>query len=88
MGCPLVGDKEYGDVEANRRLARRNAHRVMTDRPLLHSMSLEFEHPFTEEFVVFKSPMPEDMWRVAADILHSSGTREQREEFRELQNLR
>lgn len=86
--CPLVGDKEYGDVEANARLARRGAHRVVTDRPLLHSMSLEFEHPFTKKRMVFRSPMPDDMWEVASDILRSSGTREQKKEFHELQAVR
>lgn len=83
-----MGDREYGDLEANYRASRRRYHRVNANRPLLHSMTLEFEHPFTHKFMAFKSPMPDDMWAVADDILRTSGTPGQRQEYGALQELR
>ena len=88
IGCPIVGDKEYGDLEANQRVARRAASRVDARRPLLHSVSLEFTHPFTNTPMSFKAPMPADMWEAAQNILRVSGTREQQEAFGQLQELR
>lgn len=82
-----MGDKEYGDWEANDRVSRRNAFRVDARRPLLHSMTLEFTHPFTNKPMSFRAPMPFDMWETAEKILRSSGTQDQRQEFAELQEL-
>ncbi|CAM9557484.1 unnamed protein product, partial [Hapterophycus canaliculatus] len=88
IGCPIVGDREYGDPEANMKAARRMANRVEAERPLLHSVSLEFVHPFTNKLMSFKAPMPADMWETAEKILRVSGTREQQEGFGQLQELR
>ena len=85
MGHPIVGDKEYGDLDADFRLSRRNANRVDTHRPLLHSMTLEFNHPFTNKRMSFRAPIPTDMWETTDNILRASGTPEQQEEFAELQ---
>ncbi|CAN0307534.1 unnamed protein product, partial [Ectocarpus fasciculatus] len=88
IGCPIVGDREYGDPEANFRASRRSAQRVEAQRPLLHSVSLEFIHPFTNKPMSFKAPMPPDMWETAQNILRVSGTPEQQEAFGKLQELR
>lgn len=85
LGHPIVGDKEYGDSEADYRLSRRNANRVDVHRPLLHSMTLEFNHPYTNKRMSFRAPIPADMWETADNILRASGTVEQQEEFGELQ---
>lgn len=69
-------------------MARRAASRVDARRPLLHSVSLEFTHPFTNTPMSFKAPMPSDMWEAAQNILRASGTREQQEAFGQLQELR
>lgn len=68
-------------------MSRRNAYRVDARRPLLHSVSLEFTHPFTNKPMCFRAPMPHDMWEVAQNILRASGTPEQRQHFGELQEL-
>lgn len=86
-GCPVVGDKEYGDFAANERVSRRSHNRIVAKRPLLHSMSLEFVHPITKKAMTFRSAMPNDMWDVASHILRS-GTSAQRREFKNLQELR
>ncbi|CAN0113672.1 unnamed protein product [Ectocarpus sp. 4 AP-2014] len=88
IGCPIVGDREYGDPEANFRVSKRSAHRAEVQRPLLHSVSLEFIHPFTNKPMSFKAPMPPDMWETAQNILRVSGTPEQQEAFGKLQELR
>lgn len=46
-GCPIVGDKKYGQ-------ASRKAKRLC-----LHAQSLAFEHPMTHKQVSFSSPLPE-----------------------------
>ncbi|CAM9419368.1 unnamed protein product [Discosporangium mesarthrocarpum] len=85
QGCPIVGDRVYGDHEANARVGKRSSHRISPPRPLLHAATLAFQHPFTGEELFFSTPMPRDMWLPAWDILRSSGTPEQRHRFQELQ---
>lgn len=55
LGCPVVGDKTYGDAEADRRLTRRPS------RQLLHAVELSFIHPGTKSRVTFSAPPPDDM---------------------------
>ena len=55
LGCPVVGDRLYGDVEKDRRL------RVKPKRHLLHAVELSFLHPKTGRRVTFAAPPPEDM---------------------------
>ena len=55
MGCPVVGDAEYGDPVRDRRLRRRPG------RPLLHAVELSFLHPATGRRVTFSSPPPADL---------------------------
>lgn len=50
LGCPLIGDSLYGG-EMTKGI----------DRQALHCERLEFRHPFTNEMLVFKAPLPEDM---------------------------
>ena len=55
LGCPVVGDRLYGDAEKDRRL------RVKPKRHLLHAVELSFLHPKTGRRVTFAAPPPEDM---------------------------
>lgn len=55
LGCPLVGDKTYGDAVRDRRL------RVRPQRQLLHAVELAFPHPVSGRTVTFVSPPPADI---------------------------
>lgn len=55
LGCPVVGDRLYGDAEKDRRL------RVKPKRHLLHAVELSFLHPKTGRRVTFAAPPPDDM---------------------------
>lgn len=55
LGCPLVGDRLYGDAAADRRLRHRPT------RTLLHAVELSFLHPHTHVRVDFTSPPPDDL---------------------------
>ena len=45
LGCPIVGDRLYGDP-------------TLSERLLLHAEALEFTHPTTGKRVLFQSPAP------------------------------
>ena len=55
LGCPIVGDRLYGDAVKDRRL------RVKPRRHLLHAVELSFIHPKTGKRVVFTAPPPADI---------------------------
>ena len=55
LGCPVVGDRLYGDAMRDRRL------HVRPKRQLLHSVELTFLHPRTRRSVTFAAPPPPDL---------------------------
>ena len=55
LGCPIVGDRLYGDAVKDRRL------RVKPRRHLLHAVELSFIHPKTGKKVIFAAPPPADI---------------------------
>ena len=55
LGCPIVGDRLYGDAVKDLRL------RVKPRRHLLHAVELSFIHPKTGKRVVFTAPPPADI---------------------------
>jgi len=55
LGCPVVGDRLYGDAAKDRRL------RVKPKRHLLHAVELSFLHPRTKKRVTFAAPPPPDL---------------------------
>ena len=55
LGCPIVGDRLYGDAVKDRRL------RVKPRRHLLHAVELSFIHPKTGKRVVFTAPPSADI---------------------------
>lgn len=52
MGCPLLGDRIYGNKESHNRYI---------DRAALHAWKVSFYHPFTHERISLEAPLPEDM---------------------------
>lgn len=55
LGCPVVGDKTYGDAAKDRSL------RVKPRRHLLHAVQIEFPHPTTGRVVRFAAEPPPDI---------------------------
>lgn len=55
LGCPIVGDRLYGDSAADCRL------RSKPNRLLLHAVELSFLHPITGHRVTFAAPPPPDL---------------------------
>lgn len=55
LGCPVVGDRLYGDAVKDRRL------RTKPKRDLLHAVELSFLHPKTGRRLTFAAPPPEDL---------------------------
>jgi 23S rRNA pseudouridine1911/1915/1917 synthase len=55
LGCPIVGDKLYGDAKLDSRL------RIRPHRQLLHAVELAFRHPSSGEVVCFAAPPPDDI---------------------------
>lgn len=51
LGCPLLGDKEYGGP-------------CGLERPALHAWSIRLRHPFTGEALCWRAELPEDMREV------------------------
>jgi RluA family pseudouridine synthase len=56
VGCPIVGDSLYGQVELNQELRTR----LRIERQLLHAATLEFSHPMSGARLHFESPLPDD----------------------------
>ena len=55
LGCPVVGDRLYGDAAKDRHL------RVKPKRHLLHAVELSFLHPKSGKRVTFVAPPPSDL---------------------------
>ena len=55
LGCPIVGDRTYGNAEKDRHMKHRPS------RQLLHAVELSFFHPVTHKRVTFAAPPPEDL---------------------------
>lgn len=55
LGCPVVGDRTYGDAMKDRRL------RTRPSRHLLHAVELSFLHPRTHKRMTFSAPPPADL---------------------------
>jgi len=55
LGCPVVGDRLYGDAAADRRL------HVKPKRQLLHAVELTFRHPGTGRRLTFVAEPPPDI---------------------------
>ncbi len=75
-GHPLLGDAVYGagfKTKAARLSAPAQAALKSLDRQALHAARLGFEHPITGEELLFESPLPEDLMRLAITLKQASG---------------
>lgn len=66
MGCPIVGDDIYGQVELNQKLRKE----LGLSRMLLHAAALEFRHPRTEELICLEAPLPKDFTTILKQLAH------------------
>ena len=55
LRAPVLGDSLYGALDVNRRF------RTAAHRPMLHALTLAFQHPFTDEDISITAPLPHDM---------------------------
>lgn len=55
LGCPVVGDRTYGNAAKDRAL------RVRPPRQLLHAVRLEFPHPRTNQMMRFVVEPPQEI---------------------------
>ncbi|MBA4750241.1 MAG: RluA family pseudouridine synthase [Alphaproteobacteria bacterium] len=70
LGHGLLGDALYGSVPRRVSPILKNAVKELLledERPALHAYELQLRHPRTDEMLVFKVPMPEDL--LALDAL-------------------
>src|SRR5690606_12602655 len=68
LGHPLLGDQVYGTGYKSKESqlgedARRGLARLK--RQALHAYQLGFEHPVTKKAVLFESPLPADLQKLA-----------------------
>jgi 23S rRNA pseudouridine1911/1915/1917 synthase len=61
LGAPLLGDPRYGGP---RRVGETAVARVM-----LHALRLEIDHPLTGARLLLEAPIPEDLRRLASELL-------------------
>jgi len=59
QGCALLGDDRYGDREQNKRFRKLGMKRLA-----LHAQFLGFNHPVTEEQVLFEAPLSSDFKQI------------------------
>ncbi len=55
LRAPVLGDSLYGALDVNRRF------RTAAQRPMLHALTLAFQHPITGEDISVTAPLPDDM---------------------------
>lgn len=55
LGCPILGDKVYGNKSANTHFK--------AERHLLHAYRLNFIHPETQQKMELKAPIPQDFFK-------------------------
>jgi tRNA pseudouridine65 synthase len=56
----IIGDKKHGDWRHNRMFLEQLGSPCL----LLHAAALTFEHPYTNQIVQIKAPLPENMRRL------------------------
>ena len=56
IGCPIIGDKAYGDKKLNSYVARN----MSIHRQMLHARELIFVHPITKKRLHIEAPYPTD----------------------------
>lgn len=80
VGCPVVGDKDYGGrspgvIKRGTFLPQFKEILKLIDRQALHSSEMMFAHPRTGKKVKFNAPLPDDMKQVFAYLKSIKTTR-------------
>jgi 23S rRNA (uracil1939-C5)-methyltransferase len=57
IGHPILGDDRYGHATTNRYFEEKNG----LDRPFLHCVRLEIDHPENGEHLIVEAPLPGDL---------------------------
>lgn len=60
QGTPVLGDPLYGNEKINRQ--------YQVTRQMLHAHCLRFTHPFSNKYLEFKAPIPEEMSKISQNI--------------------
>ena len=60
IGCPILGDKAYGDKKINSYMSRHQG----IARQMLHARVLSFVHPSTKKRLHIEAPYPEDFQKM------------------------
>lgn len=60
IGMPILGDNVYGYDKAN--------NKYDIQRQLLHAEQIQLKHPVTQEEIVLKAPLPQDIINIAQSI--------------------
>ena len=63
IGLPILGDKIYGDWQANREFKNAGVARC-----LLHAERYQLNHPLSGKLIQFKAPLPKDFLRVLENL--------------------
>ncbi len=63
LECPILGDKLYGDWEANRKLRSTGVKRC-----LLHAERYQINHPLSGKLLRFDAPLPKDFEDVLSNL--------------------
>ncbi len=65
IGHPVLGDKIYGKKSE---IQLKAGKKMFFPRQMLHAGMLGFIHPFTGEYMEFKSPLPDDMKKIIKEL--------------------
>ena len=60
IGCPVLGDKLYGQADAK------------ANRQMLHAWKLIFQHPVTKKEMAFEASLPEDFLSLLHQLRYES----------------
>jgi 23S rRNA pseudouridine955/2504/2580 synthase len=63
LGSPVLGDRKYGDTEANNDMKARGLRRLF-----LHAYQLKLRWPGERHDLIIKTPLPEDLKQVLENI--------------------
>ena len=73
LGFPLLGDKLYGPDESifirfiKDKMTDEDRNRLILPRQALHSARLVLKHPYTEEELDLRAPLPDDMQEIISN---------------------
>ncbi|WP_107726185.1 RluA family pseudouridine synthase [Neisseria weaveri] len=67
QNCPIAGDERYGDYQANKHLQKLGLKRMF-----LHAAELHLNHPLSNEPLVLKAPLPQELQQFIVILEHQN----------------